>query len=68
LLSCIANWYLYGHLVSLWPFGIFLPFWYVVPKKNLATLLGSSFRERNNFFTKVLPIFERMIDFQQQFD
>jgi hypothetical protein len=22
----------------LWPFGIFFPFWYVVPRKNLATL------------------------------
>jgi hypothetical protein len=38
---------LYGHLVYfaaiwhiLWPFDVFFPLWYAVPRKNLATLLS----------------------------
>jgi hypothetical protein len=38
-----AIWY------SLWPFGVFFPFWYVWTEKNLATLLlkrTSSIRDK----------------------
>jgi hypothetical protein len=29
LVYFIAIWYIYGHLVYLWPFGIFFAFWYI---------------------------------------
>jgi hypothetical protein len=32
---------IFGHLVYLWSFGIFFPFWYVVARQNLATLVGT---------------------------
>jgi hypothetical protein len=34
-------WYIYGHLVMLWKFGIFSFVWVYCVKKNLATLLES---------------------------
>jgi hypothetical protein len=39
LVKFMVVWY------SLWWFGIFIPFWYVSTKKNLATLSSSSGHE-----------------------
>jgi hypothetical protein len=51
---------IYGHLVqrmavwySLWSFGILFPFWYVLTKKNLATLLQSQQHLRAYVATKM---------------
>jgi hypothetical protein len=32
----------HGHLVILWYLGIFTPFWYIVPRKNLDTLVHTN--------------------------
>jgi hypothetical protein len=29
LVLCMAIWYIYGHLVYSWPFGIFMAIWYI---------------------------------------
>jgi hypothetical protein len=39
-----ANWYMFVYVFAilniLWSIGIFFPFWFFIPRKNLATLVG----------------------------
>jgi hypothetical protein len=49
----LAIWYIFGHLVMLWSFGIYPPFWYICITRNLATLISTASQNYDIFQLKV---------------